>query len=112
MATTTAPGTTTTARRTCRYTEGQAVEVQVHDFAAPGMPLVWVRATVTEVTEYNARLWDVAMVTVEDQPKRELVGPRGGNPRLREARVLEEPPTEAELAETAEALAFLRDLLA
>jgi hypothetical protein len=82
---------TTTKPRTCKFQLGQSVEVQTPDFAAPGMPLVWRSARVVQV-EANGQLFDVAVrfdgifdKNGDGLIHRELVGPRGGNSKIRAA---------------------------
>ena len=82
----------TTAARTALTTIGQTVEVEVIDFAAAGMPKVWVSATVIDATP-NGKLTNVTYRRHDCTDKNgnglvqsTLVGPRGGNKQIRLAR--------------------------
>lgn len=70
--------------RTCRYTEGQAVEVLRYDFSQRPAPLTWMRGVVTEVTARDDKLWNV-QVRVGDGWAPQIVGVRGGNNAIRPA---------------------------
>lgn len=78
--------------RTCKFATGQDVEIQVVDFATRGMPMVWVAARVESVTPRDARLWDVVVRRADAVDRNgdglvsaHIVGPRGGNNRIRPA---------------------------
>jgi len=72
---------TSTASPQCRFAVGDAVEVQVRDFRAPGMPQVWVATTVQRVraidgtTPSGLPLFNV-IVEVDGAPHAVTVGPR------------------------------------
>lgn len=76
---------TTAGARKCIYSIGQAVEVQVHDFAAAGQPLVWALATVTNVEPRDGGLFDVSIARIDGGFAHQIVGSRGGNKRVRAA---------------------------
>ena len=80
-----------TAAKQTVTTVGASVQVQVTDFTAPGMPKVWVDATVVKVTP-NGKLFTVSFRRTDVTDKNgaglvqcTLVGPRGGNKTIRVA---------------------------
>jgi hypothetical protein len=86
--------TQTAATKTAKYTVGQAVEIDVIDFATPGMPHVWASAVVESVTVMDAQkgLWSVLVRRADVLDRNgdgllsaQIVGPRGGNKRIRAA---------------------------
>lgn len=89
---------TTTAphSRPCKYTVGQAVEVDAIDFKAPGMPHFWAPGVVVSVTadtgDYSMSrggLWDVHVKRTDKDNcwSPQTVGARGGNKNIRPAAV-------------------------
>lgn len=69
--------------RTVPYTAGQKVESIRNQWHRPGMPEQWDAAEVFEVEEGNG-FWYVSIRFESDgYQRRELVGPRGGNRKLR-----------------------------
>lgn len=67
----------------CRYTAGQAVQVEAIDFAVKGFPTVWFDATVTAVEPRENGLWDVQVLAANGTWHPQIVGKRGGNGHLR-----------------------------
>lgn len=89
---------TTTAphSRPCKYTVGQAVEVDAIDFKTPGMPHFWAPGVVVSVTadtgDYSMSrggLWDVHVKRTDKDNcwSSQTVGARGGNKNIRPAAV-------------------------
>jgi hypothetical protein len=72
----------TTAQAT-KYQINQQVELQVHDFKAPGQPLVWIAATVENIAECDHGLIDLTLARTDGITTVERVGKRGGNKRVR-----------------------------
>lgn len=68
---------------TCKYKVGQAVQVLAYDFTTPGFPQVWVIGQVVEVKAEARGIWHVNVQTGPTSWQPQLVGPRGGNPRIR-----------------------------
>ena len=70
-----------------KYTVGQAVEVEATDFAKPGMPRFWAPGVVESVTVMDERkgLWNVHVKRTDQENcwSPQIVGPRGGNKRIR-----------------------------
>ncbi len=66
-----------------KFTTGQAVEVRVFDFTAPGQPLVWVAGSVTAVERREDGKFDVMVRRVDGHLFPAIVGVRGGNARMR-----------------------------
>jgi hypothetical protein len=70
-----------------KFTANQRVEVFVTDFETPGFPRVWKPATVTAVTLRDCgKLFDVNVTRDDGAFAHQIVGPRGGNSNIREAR--------------------------
>lgn len=70
------------------YQVGTTVEVQMYDFKAPGQPLRWFTGVIEAVEQRDGKgkLVDVLVRMSDDgRPRREIVGPRGGNNRIRVA---------------------------
>lgn len=69
----------------CKYQIGQAVETSEIDFKAAGMPRAWVSGVVESVKVLNEtrRLFDVKVRTSAGHISAQVVGPRGGNQRIR-----------------------------
>lgn len=77
---------------TCKYQVGQAVEVNVPDFKTPGMPHIWMPATVESVNDFGDGLFNIATRRADVLDRNgdglvqsQIVGPRGGNKRIRPA---------------------------
>ncbi len=72
---------------TCKYAVHDAVEVFRHDFEIPGFPETWQRGIVVDVTAANEDrgLWSVHVQLGPASWSPQLVGPRGGNKRIRPA---------------------------
>lgn len=82
-----------TKTRPCRYTEGQAVEVFVTQFVplAAGSKFSyaverWVTTNVVDVEDFDGKVWQVRVRLPWGQWYCVLVGPRGGNNLIREAK--------------------------
>jgi hypothetical protein len=81
------------APRPCRYTAGQSVEVDAIDFRTPGMPHFWAPGVVewvepmTGPTAEAKGLWNVHVKRTDQENcwSPQIVGPRGGNNRIRPA---------------------------
>jgi hypothetical protein len=81
---------TTTQQAPKGIAVGTRVEVKLPDYKTPGMPWVWWSGVVEEIEVKTTRdektLFDVLVrMDVDNRPHRELVGPRGGNARIRKA---------------------------
>lgn len=67
-----------------KYTAGQRVEVFVTDFEVPGFPEVWKSGTVDRVEVMGSgRHWNVFVMRDDGKWSPQIVGPRGGNKRIR-----------------------------
>jgi hypothetical protein len=77
------------ATTTCRYTPGQHVEVDAIDFKSPGQPHFWAPGVVESVTVQDEQrgLWSVHVKRTDQVNcwSPQIVGPRGGNKRIRSA---------------------------
>ncbi|MEK6443685.1 hypothetical protein [Pseudonocardia sp. T1-2H] len=75
------------AARTCRYSLNQAVEVLHADFETPDFPDTWFAGVVEkiEVADEARGLWTVTVRRGERAWSLQIVGPRGGNKRIRPA---------------------------
>lgn len=75
--------------RAAKFTAGQAVEVEVTDFSTPGYPRIWAPGVVESVTVQDEKrgLWNVHVkrTDTENAWAPQVVGPRGGNKRIRAA---------------------------
>lgn len=74
--------------RTCKYTVGQAVEVHRHDFAQRGHPITWQQGVVDRLEPIGSDAKGLVQVFVEMPDgswSPQIVGPRGGNKRIRPA---------------------------
>lgn len=72
-----------TTAQAAKYQQGQQVELEVIDFKLPGMPRVWIAATIENIAECDDDLIDLTLAREDGITTLERVGKRGGNKRVR-----------------------------
>lgn len=66
-----------------RFITGQRVEVLAHDFKVAGFPQVWMAATVIGVEVLENKKSEVRIQDDAGHYHHQIIGVRGGNPRVR-----------------------------